>query len=859
MKSVRYERNNGPKIKLLTSLGWFVILFAFSPVAVQSEVPASLGDPVTPSTWETITQENLGKFTLFTFWEVTCEPCIEEMPGLIEVYKRLKPEGLEIVAVNTDPEARFEAAGKLVDKLELPFRLLYKAPGSDVKFRRAIDPEYGANPFAMLYDGEGNKIKTFPEAHTEEEWLSSLSPYFDTAKTHEALPAESVEPGFDPTDLQSLGQNLLTDPSIPDLGGGNLIDLSNLSTDQNLSSTQPVAKRNPFTANPPIWVSGKGPRGTLKIPFTSERPGHLLMSTVVYEKLDGKGISLGDWSVSKLDHYYMEVIDTTEEVLYTPGDVLIPVEYLGETDRLPIEFQLRFTFQGCTDGEGGLCYPPDTYILSGDISTNSQGQIEITNLVTNHHDPFAPLPTPNPAVAKEQPEDRVESTVSSSEIQPAGLSGDEENVSGTLDGTLIERTLKRSLFLLFALAFLGGILTSLTPCVYPMIPATVAIFGARDVTSTFQSVSLACTYILGVALSYAGLGVLAAAIGMVFGDFMENPWVIGTVALFYVVLALSMLDVFTFYLPSSWVTSATKVNGKGYIPAFLMGLVSSVVFAPCGEPILLGLLTWVAKTRDFFLGFWLLFVYAWGIGVLFLIIAVFSSSLRYLPKAGNWMVAVKDFFGLLLLGLAIYWLRFVLPEVWTLGLVTVYLLGCATFIHTKNHETKGWSRSILSFATLALILFASLPLQRWAVLEGWVPAGSSVQQVSVGSNPSGVPQHKERWITETPLTDLKSAHATGKPAIVDFRTNVCPKCDHIEENVFADGEVQKALEGFATIQVNLSDIEDNEEIRELRKEHDVFAVPVIVFYNSEGQWLHEKTVADEITAEEFLQLIRDIG
>jgi len=292
----------------------------------------------------------------------------------------------------------------------------------------------------------------------------------------------------------------------------------------------------------------------------------------------------------------------------------------------------------------------------------------------------------------------------------------------------------------------------------------------------------------------------------------------------------------------------------------MMGLVSSVVVAPCGEPILLGLLTWVAKTRDFFLGFWLLFVYAWGIGVLFFIIAVFSSSMRYLPKAGNWMIAVKDFFGLLLLGLALYWLRYVLPEIWTLGLLVAYLLGCATFIHTKNHDTKGWSRSVLSFATLALLLTASLPLHRFASLQGWISSAPSVSVQTAGvSGAEAGSSFKEKWKTETPLTDLQKAQASGKPAVVDFRTNVCPKCDHIEEYVFADEEVQKALEGFATIQVNLSDRDENEEILALQRKHDVLAVPVIVFYDSKGNVLADKTVADQISKDDFLSLIRDIG
>jgi thiol:disulfide interchange protein DsbD len=424
------------------------------------------------------------------------------------------------------------------------------------------------------------------------------------------------------------------------------------------------------------------------------------------------------------------------------------------------------------------------------------------------------------------------------------------------DTSLVERAVKKSLFLVFFLAFLGGILTSFTPCVYPMIPATVAIFGAKEVKSKLMACSLAATYIIGVALSYASLGVLAAAIGTVFGNMMENPWLISIVAAFYVVLALSMLDVFVFYLPSSWVSAASRVNRKGYLGAFLMGLVSSIVFAPCGEPILLGILTWVAKTQSFFLGFWLLFVYAWGIGVLFFIIATFSSAIQYLPRAGAWMVAVKDFFGLLLFGLALFWLKFVLPESWLWGLATLYLLGVATFIQSKNQDSMGASRTVLTLAMLSALLLATVPLHRFALLQGWLPStsSSSSQAVSTTAATVGV-----AWQKDAPLTDLARAKSLGKPVIVDYRTNVCPKCDELEHTVFSHPQVKKALEGFVAIQVNLSNAARNPEIREIQNRQEIYVVPVIEFYDSKGNLLTHKRIADVLSPDEFLKHINDIG
>lgn len=824
-----------------------------SHISTAIEAPPSLGEAVSPETWPATIERFQGKYTLFTFWEVTCEPCIEEMPGLIEVYRELKPKGLEIVSVNTDPEGRFEAAAKLSDKLELPWVRLYRKPGPDTKFRQAVDPEYGANPFAVLFDRQGNKVRSIGEAHSKEEWLALLEPYLTSdgqgENSEQGTVDSSKNAAFNLSDisiLPSVGKG--TDPS-------NLISAINLPGIENLGAKSAApggAGGNPFQMGKPEWTSKDPLSGTLTLPFRSDRPGHLLLgpSSLKYEKIKGKGVSVGDWSTPDLAHLYMPISDMTEEVLYTPGSIRLPIRVPASPGSEGIEFQLSFTFQACTDGEGGLCYPPETYLLDGNL-TEKEDRLEFSALGSRKLDPWAPKPIPEADVATRAAEPVPE--ISSGEISSATAAAlPKPSLAALIKAGDFKAIAETSLLLSFLVAFLGGILTSFTPCVYPMIPATVAIFGGKDVKSKLHAVSLAATYIMGVALSYASLGIVAAALGTVFGQAMENPLVISVVAGFYVILALAMLDVFTFYLPSTWVTAATKVNRKGYTGAFLMGLVSSVVFAPCGEPILLSILLLVAKSQSFFMGFWWLFVYAWGIGVLFFVLAVFSSSIQYLPKAGAWMVAVKDFFGLLLLGLAIYWIHFVVPPVWTWGLTTIYLLGVATFIHVKNQDTSGWSRGVLSFATMASLLFATLPLQRFAILQGWLPG----PRTAVELVDSRTPEEGVRWLEDTPLTHLAAAREMGKPAIVDFRTDVCAKCDELEHYTFSHPKVREALEDFVTIQVNLS--RNKEEFQEIQRENEVLAVPVIEFYDAKGNRLDKKRIADYVGPEEFLEHIKDI-
>lgn len=844
-----------------------ILAFALlTPIAWGEDAPASLGKGVTPETWPTTVESFKGKYTFVVFWEVTCEPCIEEMPGLIEVFNELAPSGLVMCEVNVDPPARYDQAARLLDQLKIPFQRFYKAPSSDVRFRQVVDEEYGANPFAILFNPEGKKEKTFAEAKTKDEWLEVLRPYVQQKSQTPSLQTESLPKGSPatPAAVQDEQASLLDNPlsllDLPDLSNPNPPDHVSAAP---LPAGSAKSGKTPFRVDAPQWKSTNRTKGQIAVPFACSQEAHLILSTLQIEKIKGRDLIAGAADVSKRESYYMDIRDETEEILRTPGSILLPISWDESGSAPDRPFEIRLTCQGCTDGLKGACYPPESFLVSGSL-VQASGELRANNLMVKWMDPMSPQLEPEDAATSIIP--LVHATAGAAPPSAdSGIGSEEQSgvfgANGLQDTTLVERAVKKSLLLVFFLAFLGGILTSFTPCVYPMIPATVAIFGAKEVKSKIMACSLAATYIMGVALSYASLGVLAAAVGTVFGAMMENPWLISIVAAFYVILGLSMLDIFTFYLPSSWVSAASQVNRKGYLGAFLMGLVSSIVFAPCGEPILLGILTWVAKTQSFFLGFWLLFVYAWGIGVLFFVIATFSSSIQYLPKAGAWMVAVKDFFGLLLFGLAIYWMHFVLSPGWLWGLATAYCLGVATFVHTRNHGFEGWSRGVLSFVTLAAILAGSIPLQKFAIHHGWLPGGNGNQVVSVtaGNLPASSEDEGIQWRRSSPITDLAHAQDLGKPVIVDYRTNVCPKCDEIEHEVFNDPKVQEALEGYVTIQVNLSDIGRNAEIREIQHRQGVFAVPVIEFYDSKGNYLKHKRIADVLTAEEFLRHIRDIG
>lgn len=216
-------------------------------------------------------------------------------------------------------------------------------------------------------------------------------------------------------------------------------------------------------------------------------------------------------------------------------------------------------------------------------------------------------------------------------------------LSQTLQGQLQAGSLA-AVFVVFA----AGVLTSLTPCVYPMIPVTVTYIGGAAAGNRRRAVALSFTYVLSLATMYAALGVVAALLGKIFGDFTRNPWVYGGVGVVIAVLGLSMLDVISIPVLMTGLQGQGARRG-GFAGAALMGVAAGFVAAPCTAPVLGLLLAYVGQTRNVVWGGLLLFTFALGLGLLLLMLGIFSGLLVSLPKAGAWMDRVKKGFGILMI------------------------------------------------------------------------------------------------------------------------------------------------------------------------------------------------------------------
>jgi cytochrome c-type biogenesis protein len=207
-------------------------------------------------------------------------------------------------------------------------------------------------------------------------------------------------------------------------------------------------------------------------------------------------------------------------------------------------------------------------------------------------------------------------------------------------------------------AFLGGVLTSLTPCLYPMIPITVAIVGGNaGATHTLRRMSLAATYVIGLASAYAALGLVAGLTGTLFGSISTNPWLLFAMANVMLAAAAMMADVIPVPIPAALRDRAASAgNGGRYAGVFVMGVASGLVAAPCGAPVMAAILTWVATTKSALLGFVYLLAFSIGMSTLLLFFAFVADTSLRLPRAGPWMLWVKRAFAIILLGVAEYYL-----------------------------------------------------------------------------------------------------------------------------------------------------------------------------------------------------------
>jgi thiol:disulfide interchange protein DsbD len=467
-------------------------------------------------------------------------------------------------------------------------------------------------------------------------------------------------------------------------------------------------------------------------------------------------------------------------------------------------------YQGCA--EKGLCYPPTkkTLDLTKVTKTTSANDAVLSALSTNS----------------------------------TGNSSTETETSSSEQHQLADMLKSDSVWLTLAAFFVGGLLLSFTPCVFPMYPIlTGIIVGQGDKLSTKKAFTLSFFYVQGMAVTYTILGIVVAIAGAQFQAMFQHPVVLIALSVLFIFLALSMFGVFNLALPSSWQNKLNQVSssqkGGSYVGVLVMGAISGLVASPCTTAPLTGALLYISQSGDILLGASALYALSLGMGLPLLILG--SSGGKLLPKAGNWMNVIKNIFGLLLLAVPIFLLERFLPVLVIDVMWIVLVLATAGYFYTVNQD----SAKTFGFGLRSIIIFLIFFLGANKAYQLVYPTA----QISVSQQTQ---QHGFEHVKN--LTEMNQAiakaNAEGKTVMVDLYADWCVACKEFEEYTFFEANVQNALADSVLLQIDLTDTGSTDSV-ELMSHFEIFGLPSILFFDKSGNELTQRRVTGFMGADDF--------
>ena len=477
--------------------------------------------------------------------------------------------------------------------------------------------------------------------------------------------------------------------------------------------------------------------------------------------------------------------------------ILLPIEAAG-----PVT--LKAVSQGCWDG--GICYPP----------LNQEARIELGSATT-----------------------------------PAAPADESSRIAGLFKGGNLALVL---------VSFFGfGLLLSLTPCVFPMIPILSGIIvNHGHAVSHLRAFVLSLAYVLGMAVTYAAVGVVAGLSGTLLSAALQNAWVLGGFALVFVALSLSMFGFYELQMPAALQSRVSDTANRqgGSLPAIaLMGALSALIVGPCVAAPLAGALLYIAQTGNAALGGAALFVMSLGMGAPLLLVGAFSRSL--LPKSGPWMEGVTRFFGVIMLATALWLVSPVIP-LWLqmLGWALLMIIP-AIYLHALDPlppHAHGWQRLGKGLGVILLLGGAAMlagmlggardPLQPLGFLRGGIAAEVPV---TAFERVASIERLDAR------LAESKSA---GRPVMLDFYADWCVSCKEMERFTFADPQVAARLKQFVLLQADVT--ANTEADMALLKRFGLFGPPGIVFFDSRGREQGDLRVVGFQAAEQFLPTLERV-
>ena len=553
----------------------------------------------------------------------------------------------------------------------------------------------------------------------------------------------------------------------------------------------------------------------IKEPYhiNAQKPSEDYLIPTTLNLKSGEGIAIGQYTYPDAEMrtfaFSESPLAVYEETIYIFTTISVSPDYTGT--EIPLNGTIGY--QACDDQ---TCQAPDELSFSEMLPVATPDE-KITPI---NQEIFASMPTA--------------AQISTENVEESGLS----------------KTLaQKGWFLTFALVFLGGLALNLTPCVYPLIPITISYFGGQAEGKRGSVVSHAIIYVLGMAITYSILGVIAAITGSLFGAALQNPIVLIFIALVLVLLSLSMFDLYEIRVPA-FLSNFAGGAKKGYFGTFFMGLTVGIVAAPCIGPFVLALLTFVGERGDVFLGFWLFFVLALGLGVPFLFLGIFSGSINKIPRSGAWMIWVRKIFGFILIAMAIYFLDPLIPNtlLYHFSLALTMLLGgiYMAWIEPTTSTGKVFPviRNLIGIIFFVIaVIFGTLGIQSYFE--------NNVQQMQALSGEKAADQIQ--WFNYSG-EKLDEAVSTGKPVMIDFYADWCIPCKELEKFTFSDPDVVDISRQFIMLKVDLTKSNDA-RVKELKDLYQIKGVPTLVFIDAQGNELSKLRVVGFMEKEDFLPII----
>jgi len=511
------------------------------------------------------------------------------------------------------------------------------------------------------------------------------------------------------------------------------------------------------------------------------------------------------------------------------GEVEIPVN-LARPPGPARDLALLVRFQGCqTDG---ICYPPMTRTIQVDLPRAD-----------------AVLGAPVSAGQQSTPEAATAGTASA----PAVTDGAAVNLPESDQDRLARLIGEQPMALTLALFVLLGIGLAFTPCVFPMIPILSGIIaGEGENITRGKAFALSLAYVLAMALTYTSVGVIAALAGYNVQAAFQNPWVLSTFALIFVLLALAMFGFYNLQLPAAWQAKLTEISnrqsGGNLIGAAIMGFLSAIIVGPCVTAPLIGILIFISQTGDAVLGGSVLFALSIGMGLPLLAIGIGLG--HWLPRAGGWMESVKAVFGVGLLALAIWMLERIVPGgvtmlLWGgLAIASGVYLGALTRLETA---AGGWQKLWQALGVMLLVLGIIQLVGAAAGGNDWL---RPLKPFSGGGGAAAQAVARPEFTEVDDLEQLtRAVQAAERPVFLDFYADWCVDCKRMERSTFPDPAVARKMGEFDLLKIDMTDFSDRHQ--RVLNEFGLHGPPAYLFFSG-GEELDRYRMFGFMPPEEFI-------